>query len=109
MLWEEKVSNERELMLKAGDRLIGRERGDYGLPKIDPLRPKIGYEKVPELKDAPEEVKKIFSIGFGERRDRTEAWKHDLIELVRKHRYEKTSLQIQSEWFSSHHVNLLFI
>jgi hypothetical protein len=97
MLWEEKIGNERELTMRATDSLIGRAEGDYGLPKIAPLRPKLAYENVAELKDAPEEVRKIFSIEFGERSDYTEACKNDLIELVRKHRYDKNSLQIQSK------------
>lgn len=99
LLWEEKIGNERELMMKATDRLIGRAEGDYGLPKLEPLRPKLVYEKVAELKEAPEEVRKIFSIEFGERADYTDACKNDLIELVRKHRYDKNSLQIQSKCY----------
>jgi hypothetical protein len=97
LLWDEKIGSERDLMMKATDRLIGRAEGDYGLPKIDLTRPKLAYEKVEELKDASEEVRKIFSIGFGERSDYTEACKNELIELVRKHRYDKDSLQIQSK------------
>jgi hypothetical protein len=97
-LWEEKIGNERELALRAADNLIGREEGDYGLSKIAPLRPKVEYENVPELKTASEEVKKLFSIEFGERSDYTEACKKDLIDLVKKHNYDKDSLQIKSEY-----------
>ncbi|KAI6182486.1 Fimbrin [Aphelenchoides bicaudatus] len=98
MLWEEKIGSERELHLKAEDHLIGRAQGDYGLPALERLRPKLEYEKVVELKDAPEDVRKIFSIEFGERSDYTDACKSDLIELVRKHRYDKGSTQIQIAW-----------
>lgn len=97
MLWEEKIGNERELHLKAADSLIGREEGDYGLTKITPLRPKIEYENIPELKNASEEVQKLFSIEFGERSDYTEACKKDLIDLVKTHHYDENSLQIKSK------------
>lgn len=84
-------------MMKATDRLIGRSEGDYGLSKIESLRPKVDYENVPELKDAPLEVKKIFSIEFGERHDYTAAHKKDLIDLVKSHHYDKDSMQIKSK------------
>jgi hypothetical protein len=99
LLWEEKIGNERELMMKASDSLIGRPEGDYGLPEMAPLRPRIEYEDVAELKDAPEEVKKLFSIEFGERSDYTAACKKDLIALVKKHRYDQSSLSIKSKFF----------
>ncbi|KAI6178069.1 Fimbrin [Aphelenchoides besseyi] len=97
-LWNEKLSNERDLMMRASDKLIGKTPGDYGLPPMDPLRPRLDYAEVEELKNAPESVKKIFSVEYGVRSDYTKACKKDFIDLVKSHRYEKNSLQIKIAW-----------
>ena len=82
-------------MMKASDKLVQHD-GNYGLPHLDKTKPRLAYENVDSLKDAPESVKKIFSIEFGERRDLTDAWKRELVESVNKHKFDTNSLQSKS-------------
>jgi small subunit ribosomal protein S15 len=72
---------------------------------MEPLCPKLEYELVEELKDAPESVKRIFSVEYGERSDYTGACKKDLVDLVKKHKYDKNSLQMKSRFM---HIFSLF-
>uniref|UniRef100_A0A7E4W1G1 Small ribosomal subunit protein uS15m n=1 Tax=Panagrellus redivivus TaxID=6233 RepID=A0A7E4W1G1_PANRE len=97
LLWSEKVGSERELMMKASDKLIQHD-GNYGLPELDKSKPRLAYEKVDALTDAPEAVKKVFSIDYGERRDLTDAWKRELVESVNKHQFDHNSLQAKIAW-----------
>lgn len=94
-LWEEKIGNQRELSLKAADSLV--KNPTYGLPDIDVSQPRLEYLKVDALRDAPESVKKIFSIDMGERVDLTAAWKSALLERVKIHEYDSSSLQTKSK------------
>jgi len=97
LLWTEKVGSEREVMMKGSDKLIKHD-GSYGLPDLDKSKPRLKYENVDLLKDAPESVKKVFSIEFGERRDLTDAWKRELIESVNKHKFDGDSYQAKIAW-----------
>ena len=94
-------------MMKGSDKLIKHD-GSYGLPDLDKSKPRLKYENVDLLKDAPESVKKIFSIEFGERRDLTDAWKRELIESVNKHKFDGDSYQAKSE-FSFNFLSLALI
>uniref|UniRef100_A0AC35U087 28S ribosomal protein S15, mitochondrial n=1 Tax=Rhabditophanes sp. KR3021 TaxID=114890 RepID=A0AC35U087_9BILA len=97
MLWTEKISTERDVMMKGADNLIGNKT-DYGLPNIDKTAPRLEYANVDELKDAPEAVKKIFSIDFGERKDLTNAYKRCMIDSVNNHSLDNTSYQVRIGW-----------
>jgi hypothetical protein len=100
LLWNDKIGSERELMMKATDKLIQHD-GNYGLPDLDRTQPRLEFEAVDALKDAPESVKKIFSIDFGERKDLTSAWKRELVESVNKHKFDENSLQSKIAWATS--------
>lgn len=108
LLWEEKIGSNRELSLKASDLLIGN-KSDYGLPDIDKSQPRLPYRNVEVLKNAPESVKKIFSINMGERVDLTAAWKHELINKVKTSEYDKSSLQAKSKFQKINITLILFI
>lgn len=97
LLWKNKVGSEREVMMKGSDNLIGN-KGDYGLPQIDVSQPRYEYKHVEELKTAPESVKKIFSVEYGERKDLTKVWKRTMIESVNKHKFDDSSLQSKIAW-----------
>ncbi|CEF64966.1 Fimbrin [Strongyloides ratti] len=97
LLWKNKVGSEREVMMKGSDNLIGN-KGDYGLPQIDVSQPRYEYKHVEELKNAPESVKKIFSVEYGERKDLTKVWKRTMIESVNKHKFDDSSLQSKIAW-----------
>lgn len=94
-LWEEKIGSERELNMKASDRLIGQTQ--YFLPDVDQSQPRLPYENLDALREAPDAVKKIFSIEYGQRKDLTAAWKRDMIQSVNRHKYDNESLQMRSK------------
>lgn len=97
LLWDRKVASERDLARKSDDNLVGNTT-DYGLPNIDFKSPRLEYRRVEALKTAPESVKKIFSVEFGENSDFTAAWKREFIDVANLHEYDKSSLQSKS-WF----------
>uniref|UniRef100_A0A0N4Z980 Small ribosomal subunit protein uS15m n=1 Tax=Parastrongyloides trichosuri TaxID=131310 RepID=A0A0N4Z980_PARTI len=97
LLWTEKIGSERELMMKGSDNLIGNKE-DYGLPSIDTSQPRYEYRNIDELTNAPEAVKKIFSIEYGERRDMTNAWKRTMMDSVNKHKLDESSLPSKIAW-----------
>uniref|UniRef100_A0A1I7Z9W8 Small ribosomal subunit protein uS15m n=1 Tax=Steinernema glaseri TaxID=37863 RepID=A0A1I7Z9W8_9BILA len=103
-LYTDKIGSERELNVKADDSLVGRTGTpastpqDYGLPEIDVKAPRRAYAHVDELANAPESVKRIFSIEYGLRRDLSDAWKQELIQSVNKHKYDDNSLQMRIAW-----------
>uniref|UniRef100_A0A0N5BSW2 Small ribosomal subunit protein uS15m n=1 Tax=Strongyloides papillosus TaxID=174720 RepID=A0A0N5BSW2_STREA len=97
LLWKEKIGSEREVMMKGSDNLIGNKT-DYGLPQVDTSQLRYAYRHVDELRDAPESVKRIFSIEYGERRDLSGAWKRTLIDSVNKHKFDDSSLQVKIAW-----------
>ena len=82
-------------MMKAQDSLIGVKK-DFGLPKIDITEPRIRYRYVESLRTAPESVKKIFSIEYGERIDLNEAWKSETAKSILGHDYDKMSRKSKS-------------
>lgn len=99
MLYEDKIAYEKDLRYKAEDQLVGRSPAEY-LPKIDLTAPKVGYENIDALVKAPDSVKKIFSIEYGSRRNLSEAWKNALIDQVRKHSLDKSSLEMKIGWLT---------
>lgn len=96
-LWTKKIGYERDLMMKASDNLIGRNNNDYALPHIDVTRPRLNYSNVDVLKNAPEQVKKIFSVDFGQRSDLSAAWKKELRDTVKLDAFDVSSLQSRSK------------
>ncbi|CAD5206646.1 unnamed protein product [Bursaphelenchus okinawaensis] len=100
-LWTKKIGYERELMMKASDKLIGRESGDYALPDVDKTKPRLSYRNVDALRDAPESVKKIFSIDFGKRSDLSVVWKKEMVDQVKVNHYDKSSLQAKIALFTA--------
>lgn len=95
LLWDQKIASERDLTRKADDNLIGNST-DYGLPDIDMKKPRLEYRRVEALRDAPDLVKKMFSVEFGERSDFMAAWKREFIDSANLHEYDKSSLQSKS-------------
>ncbi|GMS98603.1 hypothetical protein PENTCL1PPCAC_20778 [Pristionchus entomophagus] len=96
-LYEEKVGAERDLGLKAADNLVA-DRITFGLPDLDLKQPRGPYRGLDELKNAPDSVKKIFSLEMGTRRERTEAWKRELIERCSLHSIDGDSLEMKIAW-----------
>lgn len=94
-IWEQKIGSERDLSRKAEDNLIGNST-DYGLPELDYEKPRLEYRRVEALRDAPESVKKIFSVGYGERSDFMATWKQEFLDAVNLHKYDESSLQSKS-------------
>ncbi|CAJ0574302.1 unnamed protein product, partial [Mesorhabditis spiculigera] len=90
MIYTDKVMSERDLTMKASDNLIA-DKVTYGLPQLDMTAPRPPYTNVDALKDAPESVKKIFSLDFGTRRDLTSEWKRVMIEQVNHHALDNAS------------------
>jgi len=92
-VWTEKMSVQRELLFKKDDKLIKHD-SNYWLPKVQPLTLKSKYQEVQALKDAPDAVKKIFSVEYGERYDLTDVWKKIITEKVQPNPLdEKCSLE----------------
>ncbi|VDD94845.1 unnamed protein product [Enterobius vermicularis] len=100
LLYEDKVAYEKDLRYKAEDLLVGRSPSDW-LPKIDLALPRVGYEEIDVLSKAPDSVKRIFSVGYGTRRDLTDAWKKALTSQVRKHALDKSSLEMKIAWLTA--------
>ncbi|GMR51691.1 hypothetical protein PMAYCL1PPCAC_21886 [Pristionchus mayeri] len=96
-LYEEKVGSERDLGLKQADNLVA-DRVTFGLPELDLSQPRGPYRAVDELNDAPKSVKRIFSLELGSRKERTEAWKQQLIDRVSLHSIDSGSLEMKIAW-----------
>ncbi|KHJ84838.1 hypothetical protein OESDEN_15443, partial [Oesophagostomum dentatum] len=99
-LYYEKVGSERDLGLKAADNLVA-DRVKFGLPDLDLSAPRAPYKGLDVLNDAPESVKKIFSIGFGTRRDLSSEWKAQLIGKVNQHALDNSSLEMKIAWMTA--------
>jgi hypothetical protein len=101
MIWDEKVGSQRDLLLRAQDSLIGKteynKKTDYGLPNLDTKKPRVGYRYVEALRTAPESVKKIFSVEFGQKSDLTGAWKSEMAESIIGHNYDEVSHKAKSK------------
>ncbi|KAI1731506.1 hypothetical protein Ddc_00329 [Ditylenchus destructor] len=97
LLWDEIVGSQRALVMKTQDKLIGNYT-DYGLPKIDPTKPRLEYRHVEMLRNAPDSVKKIFSIEYGQKLDMTAVIKKEMAEKVVRHGYEKSTPQAKIAW-----------
>ncbi|VDO96487.1 unnamed protein product [Soboliphyme baturini] len=78
-VWSLMIAVSRDVFFKRDDNLIKHD-GNYGLPQVDLSQPKAEYEGIAA---APEPVKKIFSIAYGERKDLTFQWKRKLMDKVR--------------------------
>ncbi|VDL75881.1 unnamed protein product [Nippostrongylus brasiliensis] len=99
-LYYEKIGSERDLNLKAQDNLVA-DRVKFGLPDLDLDAPRFPYKNLDVLKDAPESVKKMFSIGFGTRRDMSSEWKSQLIGKVNQHSLDNSSLEMKIAWMTA--------
>ncbi|XGW22430.1 hypothetical protein V3C99_005004, partial [Haemonchus contortus] len=99
-LYYEKIGSERDLGLKAQDNLVA-DRVKFGLPDLDLNAPRYPYKNLDVLNDAPESVKKIFSIGFGTRRDMSSEWKAQLIGKVNQHSLDTSSLEMKIAWMTA--------
>ncbi|OQR68461.1 28S ribosomal protein S15 [Tropilaelaps mercedesae] len=73
--------------------LSGDRTMDYGFREELLNRPKLAFAKLPELEKAPEEMKKIFSIGFATKKEQRDSIKDEFLNLVRRHPYDKSSLE----------------
>jgi len=93
-LWDEREATQRDVSMKRQDMIIEHD-GKYWLPDVDPTTPRLGFEKVEALKKAPESVKKIFSVAYGDRENLTEIWKHRIMNKVRENELETNSLEAQ--------------
>jgi len=91
-LYQEKVGSNRELLFKREDNLVQHDNKCW-LPEIDASQPCLAYRNIDALKTAPESVKRIFSIEYGERKDLTDAWKDLIIGQVKKHPLDTKSLE----------------
>uniref|UniRef100_A0A0K0DD70 Small ribosomal subunit protein uS15m n=1 Tax=Angiostrongylus cantonensis TaxID=6313 RepID=A0A0K0DD70_ANGCA len=98
-LYYDKVGSERDLELKAHDNLVNRVK--FGLPDLDFNAPRYPYKGLDVLENAPESVKKIFSIGFGTRRDMTSEWKAQLIGKVNQHSLDNSSFEMKIAWMTA--------
>jgi hypothetical protein len=109
LLWKEKIGSERELTMKAADRMIGKGH-QYALPDVDKTQPRLPYQTVDALATAPESVQKIFSIEYGQRKDLTAAWKSELISSVQRHHDDNESHQMKIAWATAliRHYNKLY-
>ncbi|CAB3407265.1 unnamed protein product [Caenorhabditis bovis] len=99
-LYYEKIGSERDLGLKASDNLIV-ENTDFGLPKIDKSKIRSKYEDLDVLKNAPESVRKIFSVEMATRRELSNEWKSALIQSVRQHSLDESSLEMKVAWMTA--------
>jgi hypothetical protein len=50
-------------------------KSDFGLPKVDLSKPRWDYRGIDALQNAPEAVKKIFSVAHGNGGDYSREWK----------------------------------
>lgn len=99
-LYYEKIGSERDLGLKAADNLVA-DRVTFGLPFLDLSLPRGSYKNLDILDNAPNAVKKIYSVEFGTRRDLTTEWKSQLIGKVTQHSLDKSSLEMKIAWMTA--------
>ncbi|XP_054715099.1 28S ribosomal protein S15, mitochondrial-like [Uloborus diversus] len=75
---------------------IFKQSGDLILKNpIDPACPKPDFELSEELKTAPEDVKKIFSLETASRHEAEEAYRRSLLKRVQRHPFDFTSLEVK--------------
>ncbi|CAI5440382.1 unnamed protein product [Caenorhabditis angaria] len=99
-LYYEKIGSERDLGLKAADNLI-LEKEEFGLPKIDKTKLRSKYEDLDVMQNAPELVKKIFSVEMATRKELSHEWKNSLIKSVRQHSLDSNSLEMKIAWLTA--------
>jgi hypothetical protein len=81
-MWFERVITMKDVKERGEDMLIEDRQGTFNLPKLDPDTPRVEYENNPELENAPESVKKIFSLGFGTRTDEKNSWENAMLKAA---------------------------
>ncbi|CDW57647.1 hypothetical protein TTRE_0000594001 [Trichuris trichiura] len=91
-IWLEMVSVSRDVSFKRDDFFIQRDVKQW-LPQLDLEKARAEYEDIAALKNAPNLVKKIFSVQYGQRKDSTFLWKRVLMNLVRQHDLDNNSLE----------------
>ncbi|XP_003740604.1 uncharacterized protein LOC100900535 [Galendromus occidentalis] len=64
-----------------------------GLPPSDGQRPRGAFAKLPELEKAPEAIRRVFSLDFAPKAEINQAATEELLDLVRRHPYDKESLE----------------
>ncbi|EGT37964.1 hypothetical protein CAEBREN_28207 [Caenorhabditis brenneri] len=99
-LYYEKIGSERDLGLKAADNLI-LEKTEFGLPRIEKSKIRAKFEDLDVLSNAPESVKKIFSVEMATRRELSQEWKQSLIKSVRQHSLDENSLEMKIAWLTA--------
>uniref|UniRef100_A0A8R1I3G2 Small ribosomal subunit protein uS15m n=1 Tax=Caenorhabditis japonica TaxID=281687 RepID=A0A8R1I3G2_CAEJA len=99
-LYYEKIGSERDLGLKAVDNLI-LEKTEFGLPRVEKSKVRAKYEDLDLLTNAPESVKKIFSVEMATRRELSQEWKQSLIKSVRQHSLDDSSLEMKIAWLTA--------
>jgi len=99
-IYTDKIGAARELNVKAEDRLVAHD-GQSWLPRIDPDSPRMAFRAVDQLVTAPESVRKMFSIGYGERSDVTDAWKAAVVSQVKQHALDSQSLESRIAWLTA--------
>ncbi|XP_064476055.1 small ribosomal subunit protein uS15m-like [Ornithodoros turicata] len=60
---------------------------------VDLSHPRDGFELSEELKTAPEEVKRVFSLEFGILRDISNVKRKEFVKLVQRHPYDTDSIE----------------
>lgn len=72
------------------------EKTEFGLPRIEKSKTRAKYEDLDVLSNAPESVKKIFSVEMATRKELSQEWKQSLIKSVRQHSLDENSLEMKS-------------
>ncbi|KHJ44500.1 hypothetical protein D918_05165 [Trichuris suis] len=91
-IWLEMVSVSRDVTFKRDDFFIQRNVKQW-LPELDIEKTRAEYEYIAALKNAPNLVKRIFTVQYGQRKDSTFLWKRALVNLVRQHDLDNESLE----------------
>jgi len=76
----------RDVIAESGDKV-----SDFG--EIDLSKAKKYFGNTEELRDAPDHIKKIFSLEFATRRELTETLKKEFVARVQRHPYDTTSFE----------------
>ncbi|XP_022703518.1 28S ribosomal protein S15, mitochondrial-like [Varroa jacobsoni] len=73
--------------------LSGDRTMDIGFTKDVLKRPKLPFSRLPEIDEAPEEMKKIFSVEFASYSDQRKSIKDEFLNRVRRHPYDTESFE----------------
>ncbi|CAB3245608.1 unnamed protein product [Arctia plantaginis] len=72
-----------------------------GMPPIPESALGIDYALTEEIKDAPESVKKIFSVGHLGRKEYNNLVKQELKDRVRRHQYDTNTAETKIAWLTA--------